>query len=453
MDGEPANMSPRVTIITATYNWSNVLRFAIESVLWQTLEDFELLVVGDGCSDDSEEVVGSFHDDRIHWHNLPKNVSNQYGPNNRGLELARGEHIAYLGQDDVWHPHHLETLTHVLDETGASLAYSIAELIGPPPQITRSLTGLALDGADHYELFVPPSSIMHQTSIVAEIGGWRDFRELRLPTDMEFLTRIRDHDKMVVPTNRLTVFKFPSTQRPNSYLEKPSYQQAEYVERIRCESDFLNRELFEIFRYFVRTQPNLVHQFYLHGDVEPGALQKQILKGRGLDAHTGEDSTPDDTLPLHSDWKTLRFLNRESDICPRRDYTYLRTYSSLPLNGLFVGGNWHTWERDANDAVYRWVENDAQIVVTKARSARGCLMIEVSPGPGVDYQAFVLQLLDTNYHVVAEWTISSNRTVEVDVDLTPAANTIFLLHTNDGGLVIDTDPRIMNFRVWRIAWK
>ena len=91
-----------------------------------------------------------------------------------------------------------------------------------------------------YELFAPPSSIMHKKSIIAEVGTRKDSSTLRLPTDMEFLTRLRDHGELTVPANRLTVFKFPSTQRPNSYIEKPSYQQAEYVERIRSEADFLH---------------------------------------------------------------------------------------------------------------------------------------------------------------------------------------------------------------------
>ena len=65
-------------------------------------------MVGDACADDSEQVVAAFGDPRIRWHNLPENCGNQYGPNNAGIAMARGRHIAYLGHDDIWLPDHLQ---------------------------------------------------------------------------------------------------------------------------------------------------------------------------------------------------------------------------------------------------------------------------------------------------------------------------------------------------------
>ena len=97
-------MAPSVSVITATYNWSSVLRYAIQSVLWQSLQDFEMLIIGDGCTDDSAEVVASFHDERLLWHNLPHNSGSQSVPNNLGLEMARAPFVAYLGHDDLWSP-------------------------------------------------------------------------------------------------------------------------------------------------------------------------------------------------------------------------------------------------------------------------------------------------------------------------------------------------------------
>src|SRR3954449_1280859 len=100
--------SPAVSIVVATYNRSNVLELAIASARAQTFTDWEMHVVGDACTDDSEQVVASFADPRIHWTNLPVNHGDQSGPNNHGVERSRGRYVAFLNQDDLWFPDHLE---------------------------------------------------------------------------------------------------------------------------------------------------------------------------------------------------------------------------------------------------------------------------------------------------------------------------------------------------------
>ena len=59
--------APKVSIITATYNCSHILRYAINSVLNSGFRDWELIVVGDHCTDDTQECVASFNDDRIRF--------------------------------------------------------------------------------------------------------------------------------------------------------------------------------------------------------------------------------------------------------------------------------------------------------------------------------------------------------------------------------------------------
>ena len=65
---------PCVSIVVATYNRSNVLALALRTVLWQTVTDWELLVIGDACTDDSAAVVGAAGDSRVRWINLPVNT-------------------------------------------------------------------------------------------------------------------------------------------------------------------------------------------------------------------------------------------------------------------------------------------------------------------------------------------------------------------------------------------
>src|SRR4051812_41373880 len=93
---------PLVTVINATYNRSRVLAHAVESVRRSTLQDWELIVVGDHCTDDSAAVVAACADARVRFVNLPRNTGEQSGPNNEGVRLARGRYLAFLNHDDLY---------------------------------------------------------------------------------------------------------------------------------------------------------------------------------------------------------------------------------------------------------------------------------------------------------------------------------------------------------------
>ena len=134
----------RVSIITATYNRSDVLRYAIESVLSQTYTDLEQIIVGDACADDTAEVVASFSDPRLSFVNRAANWGEQSVPNNDGFSLASGTLIAYLNQDDLWFPDHLGSLVSFIDQTGADLAYALPFKIDRHGMPTCDLTNAEL---------------------------------------------------------------------------------------------------------------------------------------------------------------------------------------------------------------------------------------------------------------------------------------------------------------------
>ena len=77
--------NPVASIIIATYNRPDVLHFAIESVVLSSFHDWELLIIGDGCSDRTVDAVSEFNDSRIYFRNLPKHSGNQFAPNNAGV--------------------------------------------------------------------------------------------------------------------------------------------------------------------------------------------------------------------------------------------------------------------------------------------------------------------------------------------------------------------------------
>ena len=104
---------PKVSVVIPTYNRARFIDEAIQSVLAQTFVDFEIVIVDDGSTDNTKEVVDSFKDHRIRY----TYQENQGLPaaGNRGFELSRGEYIAFFSSDDVLVENALEKGVEVLD--------------------------------------------------------------------------------------------------------------------------------------------------------------------------------------------------------------------------------------------------------------------------------------------------------------------------------------------------
>lgn len=113
---------PLVSVVMPTFNRAAVLDAAIRSVLAQTYAEWELHVCDDGSTDGTEAVVAGVDDPRIHYHRLPK--SGAAVARNAGLAAARGEIVAYLDSDNIWHPRFLDRMVlALLEESGRSCAY------------------------------------------------------------------------------------------------------------------------------------------------------------------------------------------------------------------------------------------------------------------------------------------------------------------------------------------
>ena len=98
---------PIVSVIIPTYNRAHLISGAIQSVLDQTYQDFELIVVDDGSKDNTEEVVKDFPDPRIRYIRLEENRG-AAAARNIGIKAAKGEYIAFQDSDDEWLPEKLE---------------------------------------------------------------------------------------------------------------------------------------------------------------------------------------------------------------------------------------------------------------------------------------------------------------------------------------------------------
>lgn len=105
----------KVSIIIPTYNRANTIKRAIDSVLRQTYNDFELLVVDDGSTDDTPQIVGSYEDSRVRYFR----TGERHGANharNVGIKNAGGEYIAFQDSDDFWLEDKLEKQMHIFEK-------------------------------------------------------------------------------------------------------------------------------------------------------------------------------------------------------------------------------------------------------------------------------------------------------------------------------------------------
>jgi glycosyltransferase involved in cell wall biosynthesis len=99
-------MTIEVSVIIPTYNSAHYLPTTIDSVLAQTVKNIEILVVDDGSTDNTAEVLNGYDGARVRY--LPKQNGGVSTARNHGIENAAGKYVAFLDADDIWHPQKLE---------------------------------------------------------------------------------------------------------------------------------------------------------------------------------------------------------------------------------------------------------------------------------------------------------------------------------------------------------
>ncbi|MCB1043918.1 MAG: glycosyltransferase family 2 protein [Acidobacteria bacterium] len=243
---------PIVTVVTATYNRSNVLAYTIRSVLAQTFPDWELWVIGDCCTDDTETVVKLFNDPRIHFVNLPQNIGEQSGPNNEGMRRARGSYIAFLNHDDLWYPDHLERLVNLIENQGADLVFAPTQRESPGEP--RRYYGSVPKGRYQPGTGVPASSWLFRADLFERVGPWRFYRELRNIPSQDWLFRAWRSGCKLMGSRVPGLISFVSGTRPGCYADRHEHEQRHWWQRIQTEPD-LRDQLFQAYQTEVGLHP------------------------------------------------------------------------------------------------------------------------------------------------------------------------------------------------------
>lgn len=164
-------MKPLVSVIMPTYNCGRFIAESIRSVLSQTYTEWELLIVDDCSTDETESIVSSYKDERIRYMRNERNMGAAL-TRNRALREAAGRYIAFLDSDDLWLPEKLEKQIAFMQQKGYAFTYhNYIEI----DEQTRPL-GIHVSGKAHVRAFDMMSccwpgclSVMYDTHVIGTI--------------------------------------------------------------------------------------------------------------------------------------------------------------------------------------------------------------------------------------------------------------------------------------------
>jgi len=216
-----------VSVVIITYNRAHLIGEAIQSVLDQTYQDFECIVVDESSKDNTQEVVDEFNDPRIKYFEVPNTKGHQSQLRNYGIDKSSGKYIAFLDSDDVMDPSRMELQMNELEQNPRfGFSFSDIETFDEKGIISPSLFGnQPPSSGDVFQDYINNRFIICQTTLLfrkdclsvsgtqdeAMHSGGHDFL-VRLSSLFpaavfnRSLVRVRKHDQNTtkdMPTDRI----------------------------------------------------------------------------------------------------------------------------------------------------------------------------------------------------------------------------------------------------------
>jgi glycosyltransferase involved in cell wall biosynthesis len=184
-------MVPYFSIVIPTYNRAEMLRKAVSSVLSQTFGDWELVIIDDGSTDHTREVVQGFSDERIVYHYQENRERS--AARNKGIELSKGKYICFLDSDDYFLPQRLEFLEREIKSRQEPRAMLYTGISFEKNGEVRQRPELILQHDNKHDFFVQAVIGVPQTCIRREILEKHQFDpRFRIGEDLELWLRIID---------------------------------------------------------------------------------------------------------------------------------------------------------------------------------------------------------------------------------------------------------------------
>lgn len=264
------SQTPVVSVIIPTYNRAHLIGETLQSVLNQTYSHFEILVIDDGSTDQTEMVVRALQDERIFYFKQ-SNAGLPAGPRNVGIQNARGKYLAFLDSDDLWMPNklacqvdYLETHSNVglLYTQCIGFANQSQEIGGPFPEIDLAKSGWIFDDLILSDNYIPCLTVMIRGDILHQTGFFNESLRLRAVEDFDLWLRISRVTQMGFLPQVLARYRVHAqgiSQAEITLLENrlyllDLYETAEYVKR-----KALKRVRFQIYLRLILAQRRVSH--------------------------------------------------------------------------------------------------------------------------------------------------------------------------------------------------
>lgn len=222
-------MQPLVTVIIPTYNRAPTIARSIDSVLKQTYENIELIIVDDGSSDSTIKIVKSYHNEKIKLICLDKH-SGANTARNRGIYAAKGEYIAFQDSDDEWLKDKLEIQLSYMMKTGRKVCYCPYILNGDEGKriIPSQMGNKELYERKIIDILRKKNVVSTQTLVihkeVTEKEGVFD-EDLNRLQDYEFIIRLCQHYEIgYIDKPLVNVYRMPNSISNNKLALADAYK-------------------------------------------------------------------------------------------------------------------------------------------------------------------------------------------------------------------------------------
>jgi glycosyltransferase involved in cell wall biosynthesis len=209
MPAAQPNPTPKVSVIIPSYKTAHLIARCLDTVMSQTFQDFEAIVVNDGSPDtpELEKVLQPYMDRIVYMKQENKRCA---GARNTAIKHAHGEFLAFLDSDDIWYPDHLASqIQQFADDPSLDLVYCDALLVGDPERESRFMERCPSNGPATFESLIvercqiPISTVVVRKPAIVKAGCFDE--EIPRCDDYDMWVRTAFHGAKIGYSRKLTV--------------------------------------------------------------------------------------------------------------------------------------------------------------------------------------------------------------------------------------------------------